>query len=162
MMARAGGQLAITHAAQHPAQRLFADRNAELREHPLRQIGQPHRPCGSPPGARETLFESRRRGGVLGVMARPGGELAVAHRAQHPAERLRADRNAELGIDPLRQINQTPAHHHVHRRIGAGLDDPPQGLALLRVQKRPVARRLAVEKPRRPMRVEDHHPLAHS
>jgi hypothetical protein len=37
------------------------------------------------------------------MMARPGRELAVAHPAQHPAERLLADRDAELGKDPLRQ-----------------------------------------------------------
>jgi len=95
-------------------------------------------------------------------MARPGRELAIAHRAQHPAERLFADRNAERGIDPLRQIDQTPAYHVICRRIGTDLDDPPQGRALLRVQKRSVARRLAVEQPRGPMHVKGHHPLAHS
>ena len=94
-------------------------------------------------------------------MARPSRELAVAHRAPHPAERLFADRNAERGIDPLRQIDQTPTHHAVYRRVGTGLDDPPQGLALLRVQKRPVARRLAVEQPGRAGHVKGHHTLAH-
>ena len=95
------------------------------------------------------------------MMARTRRELAIAHRAQHPAERLFADRNAELGIDPLRQIDETPAHHPVHCRIGADLDDPPERLALRGVEQRSVAWRLAVEKPRGPVCVEGHHPLAH-
>ena len=94
-------------------------------------------------------------------MARTRGELAIAHRAQHPAERLLADGNAKLGIDPLRQIDQPPAHHPVHRRIGAGLDDPPQSRALLSIQQRHLTRRLAVDQPLWAGRVERQHPVPH-
>jgi hypothetical protein len=49
----------------------------------------------------------------LSVVARPGGESAVAHGAQLPAERLLGDRDAEFLEDPLRQIDQPPADHAV-------------------------------------------------
>ena len=39
----------------------------------------------------------------LGVMARPGGELAVAERAQLAAQRLPGDANPELLPYPLEQ-----------------------------------------------------------
>jgi hypothetical protein len=55
------------------------------------------------------FFKRLKGGGVLGVVARAGRKLAIAQAAQHPAQRLLADRNAKLGIDPLRQINQPPA-----------------------------------------------------
>ena len=45
-------------------------------------------------------------------------ELAVAHRAKLPAQRLFGNRDAELLVDPLRKINQPPAHYTVDRRIG--------------------------------------------
>ena len=40
-MPRAGGELAITHGAQLPAQGLLGDREAELLEHPLAKINNP-------------------------------------------------------------------------------------------------------------------------
>ena len=95
------------------------------------------------------------------MMARTRRELVVAHRAQHPAERLLADRNAELGIDPLRQIDETPAHHPVHRRVGTGFDDPLQGRTLLGIQQWHLTRRLAVDQPLRAGRVERQHPVPH-
>src|SRR4051794_23713251 len=81
------------------------------------------------------------------MMAWPGRELAIAPLAQHPAECLLADRDTELGKDPLCQVDQPPAHHPVHRWVGAGLDDPLQHLALLGVQQRSLPRRLAVDQP---------------
>ena len=50
------------------------------------------------------------------VMARPCEELAIAHGAQLPAERLLGDRDAELLEDPLCQIDQPPKHHAVDCR----------------------------------------------
>ena len=96
------------------------------------------------------------------MMARAGGQLAITHAAQHPAQRLFADRDAEFRIDPLRQIDQPPAHHPVHRRVRAGLDDPLQGRALLGIQQRLVARRFAVDQPWRTFDVEGQHPISHS
>lgn len=63
-------------------------------------------------------------------MAWAGREFAVAQGAQLPAERLLGDRDAELLKDPLRQIDQPPAHHAVNRWDRAALDHPRDGLAL--------------------------------
>jgi hypothetical protein len=111
---------------------------------------------------RRSFFERLKGGGILSVMARAGGELAIAQAAQHPAQRLLADGNAKLRIDPLRQIDQPPAHHPVHRRVRTGFDDPLQSRALLGIQQRHLTRRLAVDQPRRACRVERQHPVPHS
>src|ERR1700751_5810100 len=74
----------------------------------------------SPPDTRRNFFKRLTGGGVLSVMARTRGELAIAQAPQDPAQRLLADRDAEFRIDPLRQIDQPPAHHPVHRRVRAG------------------------------------------
>jgi hypothetical protein len=63
-------------------------------------------------------------------MARPRGELAVAHGAQLPAERLLGDRDAELLEDPLCQIDQPPMHQPGTAGIGPTLDHAGDGLAL--------------------------------
>ena len=96
------------------------------------------------------------------MMARTSRELAITHAAQDPAQRLLADQNAKLGIDPLRQIDQPPTDHPVHRRVGAGLNDPLQGRALLGIQQRRVARRFAVDQPGRTFAVEGQYPIPHS
>jgi hypothetical protein len=95
------------------------------------------------------------------MMARTRGELAITHAAQHPAQRLFADGNAKFRIDPLRQIDQPPAHHPVHRRVGTGFDDPLQGRTLLGIQQRRVARRFAVDQPWRTFDIEGQHPIPH-
>jgi hypothetical protein len=95
-------------------------------------------------------------------MARTRGELAIAQAAQYPAQRLFADGNAKFRIDPLRQIDQPPAHHPVHRRVRTGVDDPLQGRALLGIQQRHLTRRLAVDQTLRAGRVERQHPVPHS
>jgi hypothetical protein len=66
----------------------------------------------------------------LSVVARPGGQFAVAHGPKFPAERLLGDRDAEFLEDPLRQIDQPPAHHAVHRWDRTTLDHAGDGLAL--------------------------------
>lgn len=66
----------------------------------------------------------------LSMMARPRGQLAIAEGAQFPADRLRADRDAELFPDPLRQIDQPPAYHAIHRGYRSALDDRGQRLPL--------------------------------
>ena len=50
------------------------------------------------------------------MMAGSCRELAVAHRAKLPAQRLFGDRDAELLVYPLRKIDQPPAHDTVDRR----------------------------------------------
>ena len=56
------------------------------------------------------------------MMTRPSREFAVAHGAQLSAERLLGDDDAELLEDPLRQIDEPPAHHAMDRRDRAPLD----------------------------------------
>jgi hypothetical protein len=97
---------------------------------------------------------------VLGVMARPGGEPSEAHPAQLAAQGLLGDGDLELVPHPLRQIDQPPAHHPVHRRDRSALDDPRQRLALRLIQLRRLPRRLAVDQPVRSLGVEPQHPVA--
>src|SRR3954470_3852252 len=78
------------------------------------------------------------------VMARPCGELAVAHGAQRPAERLLGDHDADLLEDPLCQIDQPPTHHAVDCRNRATLNHAGDGLALDVVELGRLPRRLSV------------------
>src|SRR4029077_1102480 len=81
-------------------------------------------------GAWGSFFKILDRARGLRVMARPCRELAVAHGAQLPAERLLGDRDAELLEDPLCQIDQPPTHHAVDCRNRPTLDHAGDGLAL--------------------------------
>jgi hypothetical protein len=80
------------------------------------------------------------RGQTAPMVARSGREFAVAHGPQLPAERLLGNRDAELLEDPLRQIDQSPAHHAVNRRDRATLDHAGDGLALPVVELGRLAR----------------------
>jgi hypothetical protein len=51
-------------------------------------------------------------------MARAGRQLAIAHGAQLPAERLLGDRDAALLEYPLRQIDQPPAPSSAMQKMG--------------------------------------------
>ena len=74
------------------------------------------------PGARGSFFKILDGAVGLGMMARAGGELAIAHGAQFPAQGLLGDGDAEFLPDPLAQIDQPPAHHAMNRRDRAALD----------------------------------------
>src|SRR4030088_360468 len=78
-------------------------------------------------------------------MARPCGELAVAHGAQLPAERLLGDRDAELLEDPLCQIDQPPTHHAVDCRNWPTLDHTSVRSAMRVVVLGRLPRRLSVQ-----------------
>ena len=93
-------------------------------------------------------------------MARPCGELAVAHGAQLPAERLLGDRDAELLEDPLCQIDQPPTHHAVDCRNRPTLDHASDGLALDVVELGRLSRRLSVQQTVRAPLVEVQHPIS--
>ncbi len=79
------------------------------------------------------------------MVTRPGREFAVAHGAQFPAERLLGDGDTELFKDPLREIDQPPAHHAVNRRDRATLDHSGDRLALAIIELAGLAWRLAVQ-----------------
>ena len=93
------------------------------------------------------------------MVARSGREFAVAHGAQLPAERLLGDCNAEFLEDPLRQIDQPPAHHAMDRRDRATLDHAGDGLTLEVIELGRFTRRLAVQESVRPASVEAQHPV---
>src|ERR1700676_302206 len=97
------------------------------------------------------------RGGHM--MAGSCRELAVAHRAKLPAQRLFGDRDAELLVYPLRKIDQPPAHDTVDRRDRAALDHPHNRLALHIIEPRGLTWRLAVDQTIRPKSIEPHHPV---
>src|SRR5450759_3770963 len=93
------------------------------------------------------------------MVARPGREFAVAHGAQLPAERLLGDGDAELLKDPLRQIDQPPAHHSVNCRDWATLDHLGDRLALTIIELGGLAWRLAVQQTVGAPSVEPQHPV---
>ena len=93
------------------------------------------------------------------MVARSGREFAVAHGAQLPAERLLGDRDAEFLEDPLRQIDQPPAHHAMDRRDRAALDHAGDGPPLKVIELARLTRRLAVQESVRPASVDAQHPV---
>ncbi len=95
----------------------------------------------------------------LGMMTRSGGQLAVAHGAQFPAQRLLGDADPEFLPDPLAQIDQPPAHNAINRRSRTAFDRRPQRRAVCLAQLRRLARRLAGDQPVRTMGVELDHPI---
>ncbi len=94
-------------------------------------------------------------------MARAHRQLAEAEAIDQPSECALVQADAEARVDPGGQILQPPTHHPVPVRVRPALDDLHQGLALCRVQLRLLARLLAVDQPRRAIRVEGQHPVAH-
>ena len=93
-------------------------------------------------------------------MARASRKLAIAHLAQHAAERLLGDDDAEFLENPLAEIDDPPAHDPMNRRDRPALDDRRQRRPMLVVQPRRLPRRLAVDQAVRTMRVEPDHPVA--
>ena len=80
----------------------------------------------------------------LSVMARASRELAITHLAQHAAQRLLGDDDAEFLENPLAEIDDPPAHNPVNRRNWAALDDRDKRGAMRVVQPRRLPRRLAI------------------
>src|SRR3954468_8480311 len=102
-------------------------------------------PLGSPPRWPGDFFKKLQRLRVLGRVTRASRELAIAERAQFPAQRRLAERDPKLLPDPHCEILQPPANHAVDRRHRPTLDNVHQGLALAVVQLAGVARGLAVD-----------------
>jgi hypothetical protein len=106
------------------------------------------------------FFELLDCSGGLGVMARAGGELAVAKRTQHAADRLCADRDLEFLPNPLRQIGQPSAHDAMHGGYGAVFNRLRQRPLLCLVQPGRRTRGLAVDQAVPPFRVEPRYPVS--
>ena len=77
----------------------------------------------SHPGAREGFFKILDCALGLGVMAGASRKLAIAHLAQHAAECLLGDDDAEFLENPLPEIDDPPAHDPMNRRDRPALDD---------------------------------------
>jgi hypothetical protein len=95
----------------------------------------------------------------MGAMARSGRQLAEAHRPQLPAQGLLGHPDAVFLPQPLRQIDQPPAHHPMHGRDRAALDHTRQCLALGVVELGHTARRLAVDQTVQPVGIEPQYPI---
>ena len=112
----------------------------------------------SPPGGGK-FFKILDRARGLGMMARPGRKLAIAHGAQFPAHGLLGDRDAKLLEKPLAKIDQTasaPRHGSAGSAVSRSCGERP-GAA--RPSAATVARRLAIIRPAGPA-VEAQHPIA--
>src|SRR5271156_2472406 len=114
----------------------------------------------SPPAGWGSFFKSRDGVGILSMVAGPRRQSPEAHGPQFPAERLLTDRDVELLMEPLHQIDEPPADHAMYRRHRATLDDLRQLSAPLVGEDRDLARRLAVYKARRTLGIEPQNPIA--
>ena len=95
----------------------------------------------------------------LGVVARAGGELAVAHGAQLAAQRLLGDGHPELLPEPLAQVDEPPAHHAVDGGRRAVLDHRRQCRPMRVARPGRLAGGLAVDQPAGTLGVEPQHPV---
>jgi hypothetical protein len=105
------------------------------------------------------FFERLERLRALRVIPRTGGELPEPHPAQLAPERLPAERDVERVPQPAYEVAKPPAHDAMKLGLRSVLDGLRERSALLQLQKRRLAGRLAVQEARRPFRVEAHHPI---
>jgi len=89
-------------------------------------------------------------------------ELAKAHRAQFPAERLHRDRDAEFLENPLAEIDEPPAHDAVNRRDWTLLDHLGERHPVGVFELRRLAWRLLIDETAGAMGVELHDPVTHN
>jgi len=94
-------------------------------------------------------------------MARAGGKLTETQRPQLPPERLPAYRHAKVLPQPLRKIEEPPAHRAIEIRLRPGFDGLDKSGAMGLAEQRRLAGSLAIEEPRRPSRIEAQHPVPH-
>ena len=85
--------------------------------------------------------------------------LAIAELAQFAPNRVLVERDTELLPQPLRQVDQTPAHHAVHGRVWPLLYHGGKRLALRVVQLGCAAGGLALDQSCRTFGIEPDHPI---
>ena len=107
----------------------------------------------------EVFFKSLDRALSLSMVTWSGRQFAVAHGAQLSAERLLGYGDAKFLENPLRQIDQPPAHHAVNRRDRATLNHLRDNSALGIIELRGLAWRFAVKQPVRTACIEPQHPV---
>jgi hypothetical protein len=106
----------------------------------------------------ESLDGTRR----LGVMTRARRQLAIAHRSQLSAQRLLRHGDLVFLPEPLAEIDDPPADHLMHRRDRTVLDHRHKCGAMLVIQPRWLAGRLAVDQSIGTTGVEPEHPVSHN
>ena len=99
---------------------------------------------------------------VLGMVARPRGELHVAQLLQLPADIGLVERDGKFVMEPLDEIDQPPANNPMDRRGRAALDNIDQCLALRIVEPRTRLRGLAIEQAVGATGIEPQHPVPHN
>ena len=87
-------------------------------------------------------------------------DLNEVHRLQYPTHASFIHRDGEFLPDPVPKVRQPPAHDAMDRRDWSSFNHRRQGLALRCVQLGRIARRLAVNQPGRPIRIETQDPVA--
>jgi hypothetical protein len=95
----------------------------------------------------------------LRLVARTGRDLNEAHPPQYPADTSFIHGDGEFPPDPVPQIDQPPAHDVMDRWDRPALNNRRQGLALRCVELGGIARRRAVNQPRRTIRIETQDPI---
>jgi hypothetical protein len=110
---------------------------------------------------RETFLKILDRALDLRMMPGAGRELAIAHGAKLPAQRLLGDDDTELLPNPLAKIDDPPPHDPIDRRDRPALNDRRQRRAVLSVQSRFLSWSLSVNQPVGAMGVELDHPVPH-
>src|SRR3954453_13042497 len=152
-----GARGRVPRRAQRRAILVFWPTRASSCHHSSRGVpfGRPARIVSKVAGR---FFKKLQRLRVLGIVTRASRELAIAERAQFPAQRRLAERDPNLLPDPHCEILQPPANHAMDRRRRAVLHPLCHGLALAVVQLAGVPGSLAVDQAVRPAGVEPHHP----
>ena len=83
-------------------------------------------------------------------MAGASRKLAIAHLAQHAAQRLLGDDDAEFLENPLPEIDDPPAHDPMNRRDRPALDERRERRAMRLIEPPLPPRRLALDQAVRP------------
>ena len=107
------------------------------------------------------FFKGLHEARILGVVARPGGDVSEAELHEQTAHGRLVHGDAELLPHTLHQVFPPPPHHAVHRRDRSRLDDLSQGRLLARIELWRLAGRLAIDQARSSFRVETQNPVPH-
>jgi hypothetical protein len=77
-------------------------------------------------------------------VARPDRKPAVTELGQNLADRTFVQHNTEAPLHLVAKIDPPPAHHSMHRRVGASLDERGQFGQLLRRELRSATWRFVI------------------
>nr|WP_240339125.1 hypothetical protein [Novosphingobium sp. BW1] len=90
----------------------------------------------------------------------PSGQLRIAQFRQFAADARLVERHRELFVEPMRQVDQPPAHEAMDRRARPALDRLDQCASLRIIEDRCLAWGLTVQQPVRTAVIETDYPVA--